>query len=48
MRVSTFRPIEGRKETADPMNHIEQILICHKTQTNGGQDCGRTAQIIPA
>ena len=37
MGVSTFRPIEGRKETVGPMNHIGQILICHKTQTNGGK-----------
>jgi hypothetical protein len=36
--VSTFRPIEGRKETIGPMNHIGQILIRHETQTNRGKD----------
>jgi hypothetical protein len=37
MGVSSFRPIEGRKETIVPMNHIGKILIHHRTQTNGGK-----------
>jgi hypothetical protein len=36
--VSTFRPMEGRKETVVPMSCIGPILIRHKTQTNGGED----------
>jgi hypothetical protein len=38
MEASTFRlRLEGRKGMVSSMNHIGQIVMHHKTQTNGGR-----------
>jgi hypothetical protein len=47
MEASTFRPIEGQKETSGPMSHIGQILIHHKTQTNGGRQHANIQTALP-
>jgi hypothetical protein len=36
--VSTFRTLEGQKGMTSPMSRIGQVLMCHKTQTNGEED----------
>src|SRR5699024_8462447 len=37
MGVSTFWPhLKGRKGMVNPLNHIGQIVMHHRTQTNGG------------
>jgi hypothetical protein len=47
MGANTFWPcLEGRKGTVNPMNHIGQIIMHHRSQTNGGRQ-QTSVQITP-